>query len=62
MFKKVGRPFGYLLGRIFGCPMALKRYLWYTDLILSTLGAYLGDFLGDKCNLIELPPQTLLAY
>ena len=30
-FKKVGQLFGCLLGRIFGCPMALKRYLWYID-------------------------------
>ena len=37
--------------------MALKRYLWYTDLILSTLGAYLDDLLGDKFNPIELPPR-----
>ena len=41
---------------IFGSPMALKRYLWYTDLILSTFGTYLGDLFGDKFNPIELPP------
>ena len=30
----------------------------YTDLILSTLGAYLGDLLADKFNPIELPPRN----
>ena len=30
----------------------MKRYLWYTDLVLSTLGAYLGDLLGDTFNSI----------
>ena len=37
----------------------MKRYLWYTDLILSTLGAHLGDLLGDKFNPIELPPRNI---
>ena len=37
--------------------MALKRYLWYTDLILSALGTYLGDLLGNTFNPIELPPR-----
>ena len=40
--------------------MALKRYLWYTDLILSTLDAYLGDLQCDKFNPIELPPCSAL--
>ena len=34
----------------------MKRYLWYTDLVLSTLGAYLGNLLGDKFNLLNCHP------
>ena len=41
--------------------MALKKYLWYTDLILSTLGAYLGDLLGNRFNPIEFPPWFSLS-
>ena len=36
--------------------------MWYTDLILSTLGPYLGDLLGDKFNPIELPPRARELY
>ena len=59
-FKKVGQLFGCLLGRLFGRPIAAKRYLWlwYTDLIQSTFSAYLGDLLGNTFNSIELTPRA----
>ena len=44
------------LGAYLGAPCTLKRC---TDLILSTLGENLGNLLGDKFNLIELPPRSL---
>ena len=44
--KKVGRLFGCLLGRIFGCPMALKRNLGVNSIGLKKLGDFLGAYLG----------------
>ena len=37
----------------------MKRYLWYSDLILSTLGTYLGNLLGNKFNPTELPLRVV---
>ena len=59
--KKLGDFLGAYLGTYLGARGLEERYLWYmwyTDLVLSTLGAYLSDFLGDKCNPIELPPRA----
>ena len=57
-FKKFGDFLGAYLKGIFGCPIALKMYLWYTDLILSALGTYLGDLLATEGYLSYLLPTS----